>query len=102
MYNYPPKADDSLVKKESKDKKSDNEGQKIKKQYEDMMEGQKKVFEAEIKNLRNEMSDEIETLTEMFSSASRDLLNLTFDHRALQKQMTEYSEKSEKYTKELE
>lgn len=31
MYNYPPKADDSLVKKESKDKKSDNEGQKIKK-----------------------------------------------------------------------
>jgi len=31
MYNYPPKNDDSLVKKESKDKKSDNEGQKIKK-----------------------------------------------------------------------
>jgi len=39
MYNYPPKADESLVKKGSLDKKSDNEGQKIKKQYEDMMEG---------------------------------------------------------------
>lgn len=31
MYNYPPKADESLVKKGNLDKKSDNEGAKIKK-----------------------------------------------------------------------
>ena len=36
-YNYPPKADDTL-KVNTKDKKSDNEGQKIKKMYEDQME----------------------------------------------------------------
>ena len=37
FYNYPPKADESL-KNVSKEKKADNEGQKVKKMYEDMME----------------------------------------------------------------
>ena len=36
MYNYPPKADDTVIKKDQG--KKDNEGQKIKKMYEDMME----------------------------------------------------------------
>lgn len=66
------------------------------------MEGQKKAFEAEIKTLKQEMSHEIESLTEMFSTSSRDLINLTFEHRALQKKLTDYSEKTERYTKELE
>jgi phage-related protein len=36
-YNYPPKADETL-KTVGKEKKADNEGQKVKKMYEDMME----------------------------------------------------------------
>lgn len=36
MYNYPPKADDTVIKKDQG--KKDNEGQKLKKMYEDMME----------------------------------------------------------------
>lgn len=36
MYNYPPKADETVVKKDAG--KKDNEGQKLKKMYEDMME----------------------------------------------------------------
>ena len=36
MYNYPPKADESVVKKDAG--KKDNEGQKLKKMYEDMTE----------------------------------------------------------------
>jgi hypothetical protein len=40
-YNCPPKADNSLVQNTIA-KKADNEGQKVKKMYEDMIEQQRK------------------------------------------------------------
>ena len=51
-YNYPPKPDDTL-KVATKDKgKSDNEGQKVKKMYEDQMEQLKKQYESMMKQLK--------------------------------------------------
>jgi len=43
------------------------------------------------------MCQEIEQFHEMFSTASKDLITLTFEHRALQKKMTDYVEMNEKY-----
>ena len=58
VYNYPPKADDTLKKNTNQ-----NEGQRVKKMYEDMMEQQKKSFEAIIKTQTISMGEEIENLT---------------------------------------
>ena len=90
-YNYPPKADDTLVAAtKSKKTSADSEGQKVKKMYEDMMESQKKQYEAEIKKMKLSMTDEIEQLTQMFSQTSKDLIKLTVEHRALQAKFNEY------------
>ena len=46
------------------------------------------------------MCMEIEQLHEMLSTASKDLITLTFEHRTLQKKMTDYVEMNEKYIQE--
>ena len=90
------------TKKKGGEQKKDNEGQKVKKMYEDMMEQQRKQFEVQIKNIRSSTAEEIEALTSLFSKSSRDLVNLTIEHRALQKKFSDYIEKSDVYIKDLE
>lgn len=100
-YNYPPKADDTL-KVATKDKKVDNEGQKVKKMYEDQMEQLKKQYESMIKQLKQSMSEQVEDLTQLFSDASKDLVSETVEHRALQKKFNDYYSKTDAYQKQLE
>jgi len=97
-YNYPPKADKDLVKKDNS--KKDSEGQKVKKMYEDMMESQKKQYESTLKNLKLSMSEEIENLTTLLGKTGRELVVLTLEHRELNKKFSVYHQKSEQYIKE--
>jgi len=42
-----------------------------------------KNFEVQIKNMRISMTDEIEYLNMLYSKSSKDLINLTVEHRKL-------------------
>lgn len=103
-YNYPPKADNTLVDDKKKQGKTgaDSEGQKVKKMYEDMLESQRKSHEATLKELRKTTSDEIEQLTTMFGSTSHELVLITIEHRKLQQKFNLYYQKSDEYIKDRE
>lgn len=58
------------------------------------------VLTQQLKDQKTNFSDETETLTEMFSRASKKLIRLTLDNRALQKKFDEYHQKSEAYIKD--
>jgi hypothetical protein len=58
--------------------------------YEDQMEQMRKGFESTIKNLKVGMSEEIETMTDLFSKSSRDLVKQTLMYRELQAKFDSY------------
>ena len=70
--------------------------------YEDMLEQQRKSYEATIKDLKKNTSEEIESLTTMFGSTSRELVLITIEHRALQQKFNLYYQKSDEYIKDRE
>ena len=48
------------------------------------------------------MTDEIGELTALYSKSSRQLINLTIEHRKLEAKFDQYYQKSEQYIKERE
>jgi len=106
MYNYPPKGGDAQEaiggNKAGKKGAAENEGQRIKKMYEDQMEQLRKGYESAFKNMKIGMSNDIEVMTEMFSKASKDLVKLTLEHRELQAKFDTYHQKTEEYIKDRE
>jgi len=83
-------------------KTGDDGNNKMKKTYDDMMEAQKKGYEATIKSIKTSWSDEIESLTSMLGSTSRELVLLNLEHRELQQKFRVYHEKTEVYSKDRE
>ena len=93
MYNYPPKPGEGLTLEQDDDKgkkgddgpatAGDKEQGKIKKQYEDLIESNRKNFEATIKQEKTGSASEIEMLTLMFSKTSRTLISTTISNREL-------------------
>ena len=104
MYNYPPKQYkvDQQSKKGQRGVAIHNDGQKMKKMYDDRLNTQRNKYQAQITTLKTSMAHQIENLNSMFSSSSKQLVNLTTEHRNLQAKFKEYYDRSDKYIKDKE
>jgi len=113
MYNYPPKPGEDLTleKNDDEDKNknakaensvADKEQGKVKKQYEDLIESNRKASDALLKQTKVGSAQEIEELTVMFSKSSRNLIVTTIANRELQKKFDAYFQQSDTYIKECE
>ena len=107
FYNYPPKRDASLAFEDQKRPKiphikDNSDTARLREMYEEMMDIMKRNFEADLSAAKKSMGNEIESLQEMLSRNSRELLAKVHEYQELDKKFKLYFIKSDKYISDRE